>query len=263
GKLDPTTTARLRLLQDLTRDPPKVVVTTITAVCQPVPERADFASRGRKIAAGETVDPSELAEWLVANGYKRVDAVEYPGEFGRRGGICDIFPPDAPDPLRLEFFGDEIESIRTFAVSSQRSLEKRPSVMLMGGGIDKAHPLQRVGFEGGFITDYLPPDSRVVLVEPGDLKEQARHFFERVSDATGLFTPEGTFANLVRLPSVTVTALPRPSVEASAHLRVESVERFSGNVHRVRDELDAIATGETQQVLIACQSDAECHRLSE
>src|SRR5581483_2818569 len=137
------------------------------------------------------------------------------------------------------------------------------SVMLMGGGIDKAHPLQRVGFEGGFITDYLPPDSRVVLVEPGDLKEQARHFFERVSDATGLFTPEGTFANLVRLPSVTVTALPRPSVEASAHLRVESVERFSGNVHRVRDELDAIATGETQQVLIACQSDAECHRLSE
>src|SRR5205814_2335076 len=85
---------------------------------------AALAARGRKIAAGETVDPSELAEWLVANGYKRVDAVEYPGEFGRRGGICDIFPPDAPDPLRLEFFGDELESIRTFAVSSQRSLEK-------------------------------------------------------------------------------------------------------------------------------------------
>jgi transcription-repair coupling factor (superfamily II helicase) len=263
GKLDPTTTARLRLLQDLTRDPPKVVVATITAICQPVPERADLAARARKLAAGETVDPSELAEWLVASGYKRVDAVEYPGEFSRRGGICDIFPPDAPDPVRLEFFGDEIESIRTFAVSSQRSLEKLPAVALMGGEIDKAHRLQRAGFEAGFLTDYLPPDSRVVLVEPGDLKEQAKHFFERVADPTGLFSPEGTFANLVRLPSVTVTALPRPSVEASVHLRVESVERFSGNVHRVRDELDAIAAGDTQEVLIACQTDAECQRLTE
>src|SRR5439155_20447673 len=113
----------LRLLQELTRDPPKVVVTTIAAVCQPVPERADLAARGRKIAAGETVDPSELAEWLVANGYKRVDAIEYPGEFARRGGICDIFPPDAPDPLRLEFLGDGLESIRPFAVASEGSLE--------------------------------------------------------------------------------------------------------------------------------------------
>src|SRR6185436_10694215 len=111
--------------------PPKVVVTTMAAVCQPVPERADLAARGRKITAGEIIPPTELAEWLVANGYKRVDAVEYPGEFSRRGGICDIFPPDMPDPVRLEFFGDEVESIRTFAAVSQRSLEKKTSVVLL------------------------------------------------------------------------------------------------------------------------------------
>ena len=115
GKLDPTTTSRLRLLQQLAADPPKVVVATIAAVCQPVPPRADLAARGRKLTAGEIVDPDELAEWLVANGYKRVEAVEYPGEFARRGGIFDVFPPDADDPVRLEFFGDEVESIRTFA----------------------------------------------------------------------------------------------------------------------------------------------------
>ena len=131
GKLDPTTTSRLRLLQQLQLDPPKVLVCCIAAVCQPVPERADLAARGRTITAGEIVEPNELAEWLVANGYKRVDAVEYPGEFSRRGGICDIFPPDAPDPVRFEFFGDEVESIRTFAAGSQRSLEKKSGVVAL------------------------------------------------------------------------------------------------------------------------------------
>ncbi|MDB5310920.1 MAG: transcription-repair coupling factor [Gemmataceae bacterium] len=310
GKLDPATSSRLRLLQNLQVDPPKVVVTTIAALIQPVPARDDLARRGRKLTAGEVVDPSELAEWLVANGYKRVEAVEYPGEFGRRGGICDVFPPDATDPVRLEFFGDELESVRTFSTATQRSLEKKAAVTLLGveagigyrapgtgedpgieaglgsrgsgPGPDPGGSTTRAGQRSpgaarsspetrpprpetrpGFFTDYLPPQSRIALVEPGDLKEQAKLFFERVGDATGLFTADGTFANLLHLPTVTVTALPRPSVEASVHLRVESVERFSGNVHRVRDELDAVAAGDAARVLIACQTDAECHRLTD
>jgi transcription-repair coupling factor (superfamily II helicase) len=281
GKLDPTTTSRLRLLQQLQLDAPKVVVCCVAAVCQPVPERADLAARGRTITASEIIDPNELAEWLVANGYKRVDAVEFPGEFGRRGGILDVFPPDAPDPVRFEFFGDEVESIRTFAAVSQRSLDKKASVTLLGvsladlppqppslkgGGSQAPLPSGRgVGGVGlrGALTDYLPPDSWVVLSEPRELKEQAKHFHERVADSDGLFTPEQTFANLMRRPSVVVSALPRPSVEASVHLRVESVERFSGSVHRVRDELDAVAHGDSARVLIACQSEAEVHRLTE
>jgi transcription-repair coupling factor (superfamily II helicase) len=297
GMLDPITASRLRMLHTLSTEPPKVLVTTMAAVCQPVPERSDLASRGRKLSTAEIVEPTELAQWLVDNGYKRVDAVEYPGEFARRGGILDVFSPDTADPVRLEFFGDEIESIRVFAAGSQRSLEKRPSVTLLSvadspnAASEKDEnpsptpPLKRQGrkpsnspappsFAGkgaggvgsgprGFLTDYLPQQSWVALIEPGDLKEQAKHFFDRIDDATGLFVPEAAFANLLQLPNVTVTALPRPSVEASAHLRVESVEKFSGNVQRVRDELDAVATGDTQQVLIACQSDAEAHRLTD
>ena len=151
GKLDPITTSRLRLLQSLMQDAPKVVVCSVAAVCQPVPERADLAARGRTLTAGEIVEPNELAEWLVTSGYKRVDAVEYPGEFSRRGGICDIFPPDAPDPVRLEFFGDEVESIRTFAAGSQRSLGTRPSVTLLGLGSEDdpspTPPLRREGIK--------------------------------------------------------------------------------------------------------------------
>ena len=111
--------------------------------------------------------------------------------------------------------------------------------------------------------DYLPPDLWVCSTEPRELKEQAKHFLERVAFTDGLFTPEAAFANLMKLPNVVVSALPRPSVEASVHLRVESVERFSGSVLRVRDELDSIASGTASRVLIACQSEAEVHRLTD
>ena len=259
GQLDPATSARLRLLQQLPLDPPKLVVAPMAALLQPVPARDDLATRGRKLAPGEVVDPAELLDWLVGHGYKRVEAVEYPAEFARRGGILDVFPPDAADPVRVEFFGDEVESLRTFSAGSQRSLGTRPAVTLLdaradGGSGPASH---------GFFTDYLPPGSRVALVEPGDLKEQAKLFWERVGDTTGLFTAEGAFANLLKLPNVVVSALPRPSVEASVHLRVESVERFSGDVRRVRDELDAVAASDGAEVLIACQSEAECHRLTD
>src|SRR5206468_7233762 len=102
---------------------------------QPVPARAELAARGRSLRAGATVDVDELAEWLVERGYKRVDAVELPGEFSRRGGIFDIFSPDAEAPYRLELFGDEIESLRQFAADTQRSLRelKAASVLALEG----------------------------------------------------------------------------------------------------------------------------------
>jgi transcription-repair coupling factor (superfamily II helicase) len=258
GRLAPETAERLRLLQKLGTDgAAPFVVASMAAVVQPVPVRADLANRGRSLTPGEVVDVNEFLEWLNANGYKRVEAVEYPGEFAKRGGIVDLFPPDSPDPVRLEFFGDELESIRLFAAGSQRSLEKKKSVTVIG--------IDALGSRGrssaGFLADYLPPDTWIVLVEPNDLKEQGHHFFERVADPTGLFTVEGAFSQLLKFPTVTLTAMPRASVEASVHLHVESVERFSGNVQRVRDELDAV--GAESRVLIACQSDAEVHRLTE
>ncbi|HET6573163.1 MAG TPA: transcription-repair coupling factor, partial [Fimbriiglobus sp.] len=259
GRISDETASRLRLLQQLLADPPRLVLAPMAAVVQPVPPRDDLARSGRRLKVGDQLDPGEFAGWLVENSYKRVEAVEFPGEFGRRGGICDLFPPDAADPVRLEFFGDEVESIRTFSAQTQRSLEKKSEIVILGveEGAPQAHGRQSVGF----VADYLPPGAVIALVEPDDLKEQGRHFFERVADATGLFTVEGAFAQLLRRPTVTVSALPRPSVEASVHLRVESVERFSGNVQRVRDELDAVA--HSDRVLIACQTEAECHRLSE
>ncbi len=257
GKIAPETGQRLRVLQNLAgATPPKVVLAPFAAVLQSVPLRDELAKRGRRLKVGQTLPPDELSAWLLTAGYQRVDSVEFPGEFGKRGGILDLFPPDATDPVRLEFFGDDLESIRHFAAQTQRSLDKVNELLILGAFDPHAG---RGGL--GFLLDYFPPGSVVALLEHGDLREQGKHFFERVSNPTGLFTPAGAFEQLLKLPTVTISAMPRPSVEATAHLRVESIERFSGNVLRVREELDTVAAKD--HVWIACQTEAEIHRLTD
>ncbi|MCA1830883.1 MAG: transcription-repair coupling factor, partial [Actinobacteria bacterium] len=76
------------------------------------------------VASGEERDPEILVRDLAALDYTRTDLVERRGEFAVRGGLIDVFPPDLDHPVRIEFFGDQIESIRTFAVASQRSIEQ-------------------------------------------------------------------------------------------------------------------------------------------
>ena len=252
---------RLRLLKTFEgEEPPRFVLTTMQALMQPVPSRAQLAQRRRRLTAGEQVDLEELAAWLVDHGFERADAVHLPGEFTRRGGILDVFSPDAEAPYRLEFFGDELESIRQFSPETQRSLAGFDAVELVGGkrgAPDNGEQLR----DTGHFCEYLQADAWTVLVEPDDLDEQGRHYLERIADPRGLFSVHGVFQQLLRFPNVRISALPTPTVEASCHLRVESVERFSGNVAKLREELTNAAAGD--RVVIACHNEAERKRLGE
>ncbi|HLJ93569.1 MAG TPA: transcription-repair coupling factor [Gemmataceae bacterium] len=265
--LDEVASQRLRVLKQLESDsPPRYVVTTIQALIQPVPDRARLAQHRRLLHVSDSIDPDALAAWLVDRGFRRTEAVELPGEFSRRGGIVDIFSADAETPYRLEFFGDEIESIRQFSPHNQRSLRQLQTVELLGtgGGEDKEKGRQEDGKtppETGHLCDYLPADAWTVLVEPSDLQEQGKHYLERVADPRGLFSVAGVFQQLLRFPSVQESALPAATVETVCHLRVESVERFGGDISKLRDELDGAVGGD--QVLIACHNEAECKRLGE
>ena len=87
-----------------------------------MPGRDALAEATREIRVGGTLDEQEFTKWLVARGGHATTAVELPGEFSLRGGILDIFPPDAEDPVRIELFGSDVESIRRFDVATQRSL---------------------------------------------------------------------------------------------------------------------------------------------
>jgi transcription-repair coupling factor (superfamily II helicase) len=256
--LDEIAGQRLRVLKQLeAAEPPRFVLTTMQALLQPVPDRARLAEGRRVLRGGETVDIDELSRWLVERGYKRGEAVELPGEFSRRGGLLDVYSPDADSPFRLELFGDEIESIRRFAPQTQRSLGNVEFAELIGT------PSATAGKSvlTGHLCDYLPTGSWTLLNEPDELREQGKHYLERVTELTGLFSVPGAFQQLLRFPNVTVSALPGAGIEKTWHLRVESVERFSGDVNKVRDELDSIASGD--QVVIACHNEAEAKRLGE
>jgi transcription-repair coupling factor (superfamily II helicase) len=273
--VDELATQRLRLLKQLQGGgPPRLVLTTMQALIQPVPDRGQLEQGRRVLRVGEQADMEELATWLVDHGYRHTDAVELPGEFSRRGGILDVFSPDMDAPYRLEFFGDEIESVRQFAPHTQRSLGTLQAAEVTATNVEQGSFAPGDGDGAGVphtghLCDYLGEGAWTVLVEPEELQEQGKLYLERVPDPRGLFSVAGVFAQLVRFPSTRLSALPSPSVEATCHLRVESVERFSGDVSRVRDELDGIAQAgpdgdhSGDRVLIACHNEAEVKRLGE
>jgi transcription-repair coupling factor (superfamily II helicase) len=121
--------ATLARLLDPSRKP-RIVLTTVNALVQRVPPRSAFAGASMELTVNGSVQPEKLAEFLEANGYGRAGTVMEPGEYAMRGGIIDVFPAGEADPVRLDLFGDTIESIRTFDPSSQRSAGKRSALSL-------------------------------------------------------------------------------------------------------------------------------------
>ncbi len=105
--------------------PLRVIVAPVRSVLQPqVKGLGDLAPVA--LREGDTVDLENVVRRLAAAAYHRVDLVERRGEFAVRGGIVDIFPPTLEHPLRVEFWGDTVEDIRTFAIADQRSLDQAP-----------------------------------------------------------------------------------------------------------------------------------------
>ncbi|MCL2429604.1 MAG: transcription-repair coupling factor, partial [Alphaproteobacteria bacterium] len=101
---------------------PSVLLATVNAAVQRVPARERVASQGLSAAPGNMLSMDGIVRWLELNGFMRAATVREAGEYAVRGGIIDLYPPGADDPVRLDFFGDTLESIRTFDPESQRSI---------------------------------------------------------------------------------------------------------------------------------------------
>ena len=106
------------------------MLTTVNALVQRVPPRAAFTGASLELRTNGTVQPEQLARFLEANGYGRAGTVMEPGEYAMRGGIIDLFPAGEADPVRLDLFGDTIESIRVFDPATQRSADRRQRLIL-------------------------------------------------------------------------------------------------------------------------------------
>ena len=126
------TSRRIEVLHNLMRGKQTItIVSPITALIQKGIPRAVLEKYSRQLKVGEELDREELTCLLLKSGYLKVGLVEDMGDYSIRGVIVDIFPPGYPTPLRLEFYGDVIESIRQFDVISQRSIGELPEMWIV------------------------------------------------------------------------------------------------------------------------------------
>lgn len=175
---------RLQTLTALTRghlasieklQPPPVIVTSVRSLMTRTLPRREFLQACQELAVGQRFSIEAILQQWARSGYSRVNTVLESGQFSRRGGILDVWPPAEPLPLRLEFFGDEIETIRRFDPTSQRTVEllsaawitpAREFLVREAGGdsefsefhIPRLHP------ESACLLDYLP-DGAVILLD--------------------------------------------------------------------------------------------------
>src|SRR5436190_3751202 len=257
---DPVFTGRMRLLRQFSASsnlqpekaesqqpaspreaaPRGVIVTSFPALLQPVPSKEQVAGSTRTLAVGEAVDPEQLVRWLVERGFARVAAIELPGEFSMHGGILDLFPQTETDPFRIEFFGDEIESIRRFDVATQRKIEDLPEVgiTVLAVPVDSAAApaaeeastasALRTGDDlaSAHLIDWLPAGSWIIFIELPEMLDEGRHYLGRLDNPRGFYGVEATFKRCIDFPTVTIAAISGESAETVCHLRTESIEGF-------------------------------------
>lgn len=120
--------AGLHRLSVMAEGTPVLVLATVNSVLQRLPPRSFFAESARAYKLGDTVELKDLTGFFDRNGYLRSDTVREAGEYAIRGGILDVFPSGAEEPSRLDFFGDDLEEIRTFDPMSQRTTGKLDNV---------------------------------------------------------------------------------------------------------------------------------------
>jgi len=188
--------------------PAPLLTTSITALLQRTFPPATLVARTRTLRRGDRVDPLGLLEWLEDNGYESEAQVSAKGDIALRGGIVDVFPLTSPWPVRLEFFGDELESLRTFDPVTQISREggeltdivlppagelgllkqRRNTLANQNSHLDEAGRLAADAAKGSAaeplatLLDYLPDDTFVLLCDPEAIEQHAETYGEGVPE---------------------------------------------------------------------------------
>ncbi len=236
----------------------RVIVAPVQALMKYDPLPETLAENSLRLKVGENISLDALTSWLVDHGFHSTPAVELPGEFSAHGGLVDIFALEWENPVRVDFFGDEIDALREFDVASQRSLARRESVSVTAfTALMEKHPKT----QRACLTDYLPADACFFLLDPEDIQLQGRRFIETQEEPEAFFTVEDVLRRVMQFPLVTASSLENLAFGQTLRLPLETVERFSGDLARVKQELEMFGSG--QEIFVVCPNDAEIHRLRE
>jgi transcription-repair coupling factor (superfamily II helicase) len=167
-----------RLAAGWTDKKPRLLVTQVPALVQRVPARELVRRASYRAEVGRDIDIAELERYFAVNGYQRASTVSERGEFAIRGGVIDVFPPTAEEPVRLDLFGDTLEQIRAFDPETQRSTAKLSSVELLpvSEALIDADSIAR--FRKGFAAAFGAPgdDPLYAAVSEGGRRAGLEHF---------------------------------------------------------------------------------------
>src|SRR5690606_4272275 len=157
---------RVETLESLLASRTRILITTPRALQERAPIPAGLAEIRLTVATGQAVRPQEIADRLEQMGFTRVPLVEGVGEYALRGGILDLFGFGAPDPIRIELWGDEVASIRRFHILDQRSARAGPD----GGASTVSRSL----------LDVLPRDAIIVELDPDAVPREFARTWDEV-----------------------------------------------------------------------------------
>ncbi len=185
---DPEITAeRLAALMQIGRGTgAQVIVATRASLDQPAPRGGALKSALIQLRRGATAQMEPVLEQLTAGGYERVAQVTTRGQFAVRGGIVDLYSWQASLPVRLEFFSDQIESLREFDIDTQTSVRDLASVdILIGAAVESAR-LSPIDDQSGHVRDYIHQRDLMIDIEPGGnltaLSSQVRSAHIQISE---------------------------------------------------------------------------------
>jgi transcription-repair coupling factor (superfamily II helicase) len=173
---------RLKVLTNLNAP---VTVASVQALMQRTFAPEYFMSLRMELRLGQTLDMQEFLKTLTELGYRAEYQVSDPGDMAMRGGIVDFFPIDRDEPVRVEFSGDEIESIRTFDPVTQQSREKRDRLVVTPAG--ELGLLKQATDKTAPLVDLLPRNTLLVLDEPDKLAEAAETYARQIPEGDKFF----------------------------------------------------------------------------
>ena len=174
-------TERADVLQQVSGQPSGfdgVVVTSVKAVCELVPPPDTVQKETMAVDVGDEVPPDTLVELLLDQGFRHVEFVEHPGQLAQRGGILDIFPYAGEYPIRIEFFGDEVDAIREFDPQTQRSVSRLKTARLVPNLERDDQQRRPIPFFA-----YLPGDTLFATFDEARIREEAEAQFETAAKA--------------------------------------------------------------------------------
>lgn len=245
--------------------PPLHAVLPVRSLLQCVANRDRLTTDTIAIEVGEEYDLESIVVKLTKMGYNRELMVEARGEISVRGGILDIFPISGELPYRVEFFGDEVESIRRFEPETQRSIEK----------VNRLHVLPRSertllaeqcapGATRGFIADYLGGSALVVIDEPMAVTEEAQKLADQFEDSPFFLTWEEAETRLSPFARLTLSQIGYEKSASVTRLTapMRSMAGWAGNPEGFWDQLKQWDLAE-YTVYLLCNNPGERQRLLE